>query len=78
MKLVVLVSLLPCLLEYNSPLFRALSYMYDVQRIQIFKNIHVLKFMYGYKYIVWHLCKTLAARGLGHFYPDIPPREKCK
>ena len=69
MTLVVLVSLLLYLLEYNSPLFRALSY--DVQCIYgtICKKKYVLKFMYGFKNGTF--ARPLQQEGLGHFYPDI-------
>ena len=72
MKLVVLVPLLPYLLEYNSPLFRALSY--NVQHmVQYAKTYKCLNSCGPYGY-VWHLCKTHAERGSrtflpGHFSP---------
>jgi len=72
MKLVVLVPLL--LLEYNSPLFRTLSY--DVQRmVQYAKTYMCLNSCMG----IYGTCaRPLQQERLGHFYLVISPREKCK
>jgi len=71
MKLVVLVPLLPYLLDYNSPLFRALSY--DVQRIvQYAKTYMCLNSCMGRP--VYGTCaRPLQQEGLGNFYPDVSP-----
>jgi len=75
MALFVLVSLLLYLLKYYSLLFRALSY--DVQcMVQYAKTNMCLNSCI--RLSIYGTCaRPLQQEGLGHFYPDIFPRENA-
>jgi len=67
-------AILPYLLEYNSPLFRVLSYdvQWMVQYAKTYMCLNSCMRIYG------TCARPLQQEGLGYFYPDICPREKCK